>query len=399
MALAVAALVLVLLLVLVVAVRYAARAESARLLQRAAELDPAARRAEWEHELEARRAELAADRAQVSVLAPLFVEGGGSDAGPVLNAMLEWPVPWPDRPRAALRLPPEVSGMLASWGEGDVKRLAQIDFGHLDLTWMRQLSQFDHWDLERHSPWDDVSAADEAAEWYRDREPRLERLTPWVKLRLMKGLADAEPWDALAETRQLARLLLSTQSLLASVEAMLLLHLEREAYVAALGSHPEKLANWSGVGNGETGPATIRYWRALPALLSPAAPPAVFDDAVRERTPGTCAALREAVRSALALRPLLEQAHASGYRRLEALMAQLPGCRLTRLRAALGSPSLPARWRALSRVGGDGRLLGEDEGSAPATRRLALLLSLPLRAAVGEPLLYDAAIAALHASR
>ena len=377
-----------------------ARVEGDKLAARAAELDPAGRRAEWERELDARRGPLRDDRARLGALEPLFSSSGSrGDAGPVLNAMLEWPAPWPGRPRPALHLPPEVVDRLVGWGEGDLHRLAEIDFATIDLTWMSQLSQFDHWDLERHSPWDEVSADEEAADWFRDREPHLEGLTPWVKLRLMKGLESGEPWDALGETRQLVRLLLSTETLLASVEAMVLLHLEREAYVAALASRPDKVSGWPVVGNAETAPAAIRYWRALPALLGLASPATDFDDAARERSPGLCAALREASRSALALRPLLDEARASGYRRLEVVLAAMPECRLTRVRAAFAASSLSARWRALGRIGEDARPLPDDMPDAPMLRRLALLLSSPLRAAVGEPLLLDANIAALQGGR
>ena len=64
--------------------------------------------------------------------------------------------------------------------------------------------------------------------------PSFPHLVGWAKLRMLKGLRDGNPAAAGAELRELARLLLSTETVLGAVVSGPVLRAERRAYEHAL---------------------------------------------------------------------------------------------------------------------------------------------------------------------
>lgn len=197
---------------------------------------------------------------------------------------------------------------------------------------MTAIRSFDHWDVERHSPWRDVGTP-----FWPNGFPLFFDLTPWAKLRLAKGLAQGHPAEAVAEVEHLASLLLSTETVLGASIGLQYLGFVDQALGAleADGKRPPASANRI------DGPTRARLWRAIMAaqdFLRPQTPPDL-----REVEPaivaGRCAALNEALHAALATLALDRPEDASGARWLEALLQAETVCRMTWVREAWRDPA------------------------------------------------------------
>lgn len=123
-----------------------------------------------------------------------------------------------------------------------------------------------------------------------------------IKVRLIKGSADFNPIEALAKTRQLASLLLSTENFQMASAGLTVLDVERRAYREYLDRGWIQPAQWSPVDKN----ASMRALRAMKATrgyFRLATPPERLAEIglAEEIPPGFCAAINEQLPVELAL--------------------------------------------------------------------------------------------------
>jgi hypothetical protein len=252
------------------------------------------------------------------------------DAGPFLNPRIGWDgdhkrierwratVP---SPSTLLALDPKlIERIPKDWWTADRALWSTLDF-----SWMTSLREFDHWDVERNSPWAELAAG----EWP-NSFPLLFEVAPWSKLRLAKGLAEGQMKDAVADVEHLSRLLLSTETLLGAAGAFQQLDLVDRA-LAALETSGKPAPR---AANRVDGVTRRRLQRAVTAALAfmRIDTPREYD-ALRPRIRvGRCAAMNEALQAAVVFRPMAGRSRLDGLRRLEDLLNGETACRLTRVR-------------------------------------------------------------------
>jgi hypothetical protein len=92
---------------------------------------------------------------------------------------------------------------------------------------MKDLRRFDHWDVHKSCP--GCVSSEVETRRLNFRTPDRRHLQGWAKLRLVKGLRDSKLDEASAEVRDLARLLMSTESAINVGTALRIHRFEREA--------------------------------------------------------------------------------------------------------------------------------------------------------------------------
>ncbi len=142
---------------------------------------------------------------------------GEKDAGPYLNPLVQWDEQGPSK----IRLPRDVVDKLKEkdWVayEPDFKTL------NLDFTWMEKLNDFDHWSPEQNNP---LIKLAERPLFQSLPFPGYMELTYWAKLRLIHGRKTKTMLKALAEVRQLARLIYTNDYLFSSIASIAILRHE-----------------------------------------------------------------------------------------------------------------------------------------------------------------------------
>jgi hypothetical protein len=142
---------------------------------------------------------------------------GEKDAGPYLNPIVHWDEQGPSK----IQLPKEVSDKLREKGwvtyEPDFKTL------HLDFTWMEKLHDFDHWASDQNNPYINLA---QRPLFQQIPFPGYMELTNWAKLRLIHGRKTQTMLKALADVRQLARLIYTNDYLVSSMVAVAILRHE-----------------------------------------------------------------------------------------------------------------------------------------------------------------------------
>ena len=131
-----------------------------------------------------------------------------ADASAFLTPFIEW-----DGTEAtgmtppSSSLPPLSSGTIdAVYAQGFFKRT--ISFTHIDVSWMKALPNYTHFDLEAPSPW---ATFDKARSVRHAPQPSSRDLFEWARLRLAKGLADGDVTTASREVRALAAIVWSCE--------------------------------------------------------------------------------------------------------------------------------------------------------------------------------------------
>lgn len=264
-----------------------------------------------------------------------FTQGANADAGPTLNPRFQWIGKQSVVAEWAAKTPgerlPELGrpllDRLASWGDKWVEHDADPDvLAATASSWLDGLSPFDHWDLDAHSPAEDVT---KYAAFERPL-PTLAPLLAWSKVRLLQGLHDGKGAEAGKVVRHVASLLHSTETTLGGAMAISLLELERAAH-----DKVGPTGDWTAV-DAET---TKRMRRLLFSLISFAGPYAPSDLAAQAFDPklssfGRCSAIAEGVERALMVRFFLQGPMRPRYDELEALLTKTGGCRLRGIRKA-----------------------------------------------------------------
>lgn len=252
----------------------------------------------------------------------LFQPRDGGDASKVFFEHVRWSGFDAGLPPA---VPDDVSKALHDWNSEWAKH-AGPDAGveHVDVRWLAELEPFGYLDFEPVGGPPDSFGYDPASEPI----PNLVDATNVVKVRLMQGLADGTHVQAAREVRQLVRLLLTSEGLVAEMVAVSFLGLERRAYDEAVARGLD-VTGWE--------PVTPEDKQALRRLLwALKGPEQVLATPELMRFPlpiGRCSALNEGMWMAHMLRgylePDLKERYATYTRHLDE-----SGCRLRRLRAA-----------------------------------------------------------------
>jgi len=145
------------------------------------------------------------------------------DAGPFLNPAIVWKVNakkskvaknlarWETtlpKDRLILALPENIA-KIASDAMLNKNNVLQEELKRIDYSWMKQLLDFDHWELFTSSPIEFMDRADYTI--FTDTDADWAVLVKWTRLRLNNDFREGDFEQALKEVRHLARLVYSTE--------------------------------------------------------------------------------------------------------------------------------------------------------------------------------------------
>ena len=177
------------------------------------------------------------------------------DAGTFLNRRVRWP----NAAGEPAYLDEEVKGrvpLVAKDVPLTLDKSQSISFKHIDFSWLKEIGGFDYWDLSKAPPVTDRVAqvkANYAAPYYffaTSPEPIFSDIYAFMRLRLMHGIATRTLSAALAESRQMAQLLASTEAPNGYVVAGLMLVSEAEAYDYGVKQKILKAKDWTPIRQG-----------------------------------------------------------------------------------------------------------------------------------------------------
>ncbi len=281
------------------------------------------------------------------------------DAGPFLNARIPWVEgnSAPDRNKGEFTKGlSDVESSFKSWKDMWLEHAGELNYSRFNLAWMGQLESFDYWEIEKNSPAADLFSKNPSIPGYLYGHPlpdfiSFERL---AKIRLMKGVAEKQVLAALRETRQLAKMLYTTEHLPGLIVAHAILGLERRAYEYALQQHLLKQSEWEVLPE-STCKRANRILLASATYFSLFTEPDILRTALtnEHKNLGVCAGLREGMTIAIMARPLLEphvpleRDFRVQYRSRDEVVTKASTlCRLTNIRALWGEKPSIARWIA-----------------------------------------------------
>ncbi len=239
---------------------------------------------------------------------------GEKDAGPYLNAIVHWDGFGPSK----IQLPKEVSDNLRdkNWVayEPDFKALK------LDFAWMEKLADFDHWASDDNNPHIKPS---ERPVFQTMTFPGYMELTNWAKLRLIHGRKTQTMPKALAEVRQLARLIYTNDYLVSAMVAVAILRHEGKF---VQNYNPKIFGNWKTIPE-DTLLRAKRYFWAMPELVDPR----LTDDTYQRFSAfsaGKCQMISEGVFKNIMIRDHLQKMYPGVVKRFdESIKSSLSTCR------------------------------------------------------------------------
>lgn len=267
-----------------------------------------------------------ADRAALAAN-PFFVGiGNKRDAGEFLNERNGWSSErWEPFELASLDgaeplvLPADVHAAFAGGRIFD----AEVDLIAHDPSWLSKLHAYDHWALDeamaaRAKPDDEM--------W--SPMPGFTDFTTWAKVRLLAGWRENDMVSASADVQQLARLLVSTETLIGTMVASGVLLNERRMHDDLVAAGFAVPAEWQ--------PMTYDdYWRIRRVARSSFSyvnpgTPSQYQDILDGTAPLDCLAIHEGVASAWATGALGRSTYPSGYCALDRLVEETRGvCRFS----------------------------------------------------------------------
>lgn len=204
------------------------------------------------------------------------------------------------QPQQPLALPEAV---LSLPFEEQIKQARSLDYQAFDFGWMKRLKDYDHLNLSQlkanqaqlqNNPYLLPTMVD---------YPDFLTLKLWARFRILRGVAHAEVVEAVQEARQLAYLLLNSDSLPGAMTGLSILEEERQIYEYWM----SRLSNWDPSWEPFAQNTLTRLRRTLPATpafyMAGQTPMAVFrqirkDPAVQV---GTCVGMAEAATGLSAL--------------------------------------------------------------------------------------------------
>lgn len=253
---------------------------------------------------------------------PLLQPRDGGDAAPLLFAHVRWEAAADAGVRTS-ELPDALIASLKQWGPDWPKYAGDAGVEQLDLQWMAQLSAYGYWDLEPvGGPLDAVPFAP-----LTEPIPYFIDVQNFAKVRLLQGLGSGDARVAAAEVRELARLSLTAEHLVAEMIGVALLGMERKAYDESV-ARGLPVDGWVPVAEADQ----RRLKRVLWAALAPFTLAATGPVTQGEVSSGRCSALKEGLTMAHFLRGYLEERLPERYASLSKALDESP-CRLRRHRA------------------------------------------------------------------
>lgn len=198
----------------------------------------------------------------------------GTDAAAFLAEKLTLPLP--DKTTNAV-----TAVVIGKFPEG----ARDIDVSAIDLSWMRELSQFDHWELTEQRPVGLHTTLPRAL----DTNP----LAKIARIRLLQGIASKDVKTAGREVEELARLAASTEQWTIAVNGVHCMQLTRRAFEYARAEGLD-VDGWSPPDR-KVLEAAARVHRAYVGALDYHVDPALHGDLLTapDLTAGRCAALNE----------------------------------------------------------------------------------------------------------
>jgi hypothetical protein len=207
----------------------------------------------------------------------------------------------------------------------------------VDTSMLSRVHEFDHWELRGAG-----SPLTPAATWTAANAPRPQfiQLVWAAKVHLVKSARGGMLREAAQDVRQLARLCLTTESLLGAMAGLTLLGLERSAHEWAT-SHSVDVGDWTPVDAARVERAEA-VMMAAPVLLGPTADEATFWRALACAEVSRCVGLSEAVSFIGGMLPLLPEPAASRLKvALGVVSTPGKGCSFATARYFVGRPLAP----------------------------------------------------------
>lgn len=297
---------------------------------------------------------------------------GKADAGPFLNTHLKWlPEPEPEEitggaivaslgtslKKAAARpalVPIEIHEQLLRFGNDWIRQHPKTRRWKTDLSIYKELLRFDHWNIEVESPIARLIENDTFLPPPKIPLPEPQDLIASAKVRLMIGARNRDFITALTEVRQLARLLLTTESQQLVIAGLAVLDNERRAYRYFVDEKGMNQQAWTPIDRNVTRRARRAIY-ATRGYLRAWTPGAMLDkiyfDSRRDPV-GLCAAANEALPLEFTLRPMLEphwpleRDSRAQYHKLDQIFERLQGrCRLRYLGHLVKTGGFGLRWQ------------------------------------------------------
>ncbi len=190
--------------------------------------------------------------------------GNKHDAGLYLNPRIKWEGKYQNTDLIPeIAVPSDLLRILKQIGAKPKKAVfdlaADPAFDRLDLSWMKKLSQFDHWDLTA-SPSPAKSALDLGEPLVALASVDYNSLSALAQIRILRGFKTKDLLPALQEVRQLASLIYSNETLISSMVATGMLAIERNAYEEGLRRGLLKANQWKPVSAEQCARARRLVW-------------------------------------------------------------------------------------------------------------------------------------------
>lgn len=268
---------------------------------------------------------------------PLFnVESRGKkDASPLLNPIFVVDVQnassWPTLPQYYVD---ELQQRRDSWQDWS----PDFQKNPVDLTWFEKLEQFDFWNYDQDAFDRRVKTIDNF-EFSRN----LEVLGEWVKLRLLQAKQQHRQEDASVQIHKLAHLLMTTEDLQLSMEAIMILGVERTFF--------EKRNNKpSSMMTADLQSRARRFFYATSRMLDPIYS-ADFQTRVSQLPTGICTIVSSGIKNYLYAGVFLKDLHESKYQWMDELVkSTATHCRNGWFRRAWADPSYPVAFKPGDRL-------------------------------------------------
>lgn len=293
---------------------------------------------------------------------PFFQRGlRTKDAAALLNPLVGFDGPAVDGgvpvPPGTLTVPEDLRAALtdgAFFLDADLADAGLEDaLGAVDTSMLSRVHEFDHWELTGAG-----SPLTPAASWTAGLAPypRYIQLVAGAKVHLVKGARAGALPQAAKDVRQLARLCLSSESLLGALVGLAIVEDEREAHEWAV-AHGVDVGDWTPVDAGRLERAKALL-RMASVFLGPAADEATFGRALACAEVSRCIGLSETVTLGGGLVPVLPEPAAS---RMKAALGVVStpgkGCSFATARYFAGRPISPelaevSAWMPRDDVGG-----------------------------------------------
>ncbi len=241
-----------------------------------------------------------------------FLKSGPKEknAGPLMAQVLAWGLRLgSDRSIRSLPEKTEIAEKLSYLGKEWLSKHRLLRTDDTDLGFLRDLMNYDHWDLLDNTPLAKMVSSDQFLHPAQIPLPNAGRLIMIAKLRLVQGLNNDTLYEALVETRHLGKILIRSQNLILAATGISVLHSERDAYEFNLKNkkHHQQLADYEALSREDLTVAR-RYLWALRGYFRIWSPIELMERVVKMSQShwGVCAALNEAIPFAMSFKPYLK---------------------------------------------------------------------------------------------